>query len=391
MKKKLILLALFLAVIIVIPFLSYIISPPKSTDATVEAAVAKISGVSAETTSGVQSLEPTADKKATSQTVTSAQGELQTMDHQNSMVPQTVETESSQLETDPNETNTTNADTTFRLYDDSSETILTVKNRDFLIGTLACELSPTSPIEALKAQAVAAYTYYSKLRQEQQETPNEEHHGADFSVNTKAWLYYTTKEQMQIMWGDHFDQYYQQLEQAVDAIEGQTLQYNGELITASYFAISSGQTENSADIWGGVYPYLTAVASPWDKYADDYKSTKKVSADTFRTMFLEEYKDCKFTNNPEDWIGKIERTDSGSVTSIQIGGETFDGLQVRNLFGLRSSNFTIDYKKNTFTFTVIGYGHGVGMSQNGAVSMADQGSTYDEILSWYYPGTELVG
>ena len=76
---------------------------------------------------------------------------------------------------------------------------------------------------------------------------------------------------------------------------------------------------------------------------------------------------------------------------MEIGGVLCKGSDVRTVFGLRSTHFTCTYEEGSFTFTVKGYGHGVGMSQMGADYMAQQGSTYEEILAWYYPGTQIVG
>ena len=78
------------------------------------------------------------------------------------------------------------------------------------------------------------------------------------------------------------------------------------------------------------------------------------------------------------------------MKQITIGGQPVDGDDVRSAFGLRSSNFTLACADSIFTFTVRGYGHGVGMSQTGAQFMAQQGSDYQEILAWYYPNTTLV-
>lgn len=387
MKKKLILLLFFLLIIIAIPFAAYLIAPPNSAEDTTAAAVAKISRaaspIAADTSQEKIAAISSAEIVSEAETQT---GSLQTAETQESAAVQSVDTQSTAEPSPEKITYTKIEETDFRIQDDATGKIITVPNKDFLIGTLACELSPDTEMEALKAQAVAAYTYYSRLRQNQR-ADGEDY---DFSANTKAWLYYTTKAQMKTMWGEHYKTYYNRLAKAVDAVENETLQYNGALITAAYFAISSGQTENGADIWGGTYPYLTAVASPWDKYADDYKTTCTVTADDFRKKVLELLPKCKFSSHASGWITGINRTDSGSVKTIAIGNQTLDGIQVRNLFRLRSSNFTVEYKDNKFTFTVVGYGHGVGMSQNGAVAMAEQGSAYDEILAWYYPGTELV-
>ena len=76
--------------------------------------------------------------------------------------------------------------------------------------------------------------------------------------------------------------------------------------------------------------------------------------------------------------------------TIVIGGETFKGTEIRSIFGLNSTNFTITYDDGDFVFTTEGYGHRVGMSQYGANAMAKHGHTYPEILAHYYRGTELT-
>ena len=98
-----------------------------------------------------------------------------------------------------------------------------------------------------------------------------------------------------------------------------------------------------------------------------------------------------FENSPNDWIASTSRTDSGMVKEIEIGHIKITGIEIRKIFGLRSSNFSIEYnsERNSFIFTVLGYGHGVGMSQCGAQYMAKQGKKYNEILNWYYPGTNI--
>ena len=79
------------------------------------------------------------------------------------------------------------------------------------------------------------------------------------------------------------------------------------------------------------------------------------------------------------------------VKEITICSEPFKGQQIRKIFGLRSSDFTVDFNSENekIVFTVKGYGHGVGMSQSGAQYMAKQGASYQKILSWYYPGTSI--
>lgn len=268
--------------------------------------------------------------------------------------------------------------------------MITVDDREFLYGATAAEMSPAEQPEALKAQAVAAYTYYSHLRTQQKAKPTAALNGADFSANTQNWEIYVNKDQMKARWGSNFDSYYNKLKTAVDAVFGQTLQSNGELITATYYAISAGKTEAAADIWGNACSYLVPVASPGDVYASGYQTTVALTPDQFKAAAQKQWPAMSFAGDASKWIGASKRTNSGSVETILIGGKSVKGSDARTAFGLRSANFTVSYASNKFTFTVKGYGHGVGMSQVGAVYMASQGSTYKEILAWYYPGTTLV-
>lgn len=278
----------------------------------------------------------------------------------------------------------------FKILDTSSGKVMAVDDRSFLYGAIVSEMSPTAPIEALKAQGVAAYTYYSKLRAQQRQKPNSSLNGADFSADTQNWQIYVTKEQMQSRWGDSFDTNYKKLTDIVNAIYGQVIENNGDLIDATYFAISAGQTEASEDVWGGKRSYLVSVASPGDAFAGGYQTTVTMKSDQFKAATLKAAPKANLGGDPSTWIGETKRTAVGSVTSILIGGSSVPGNTARTAFGLRSANFTVSYANGSFTFLVKGYGHGVGMSQTGAEYMANQGSNYKQILSWYYPNTTLT-
>ncbi len=277
----------------------------------------------------------------------------------------------------------------FKILDASSGSILNVDDRSFLYGAIVSEMSPTAPAEALKAQGVAAYTYYSRLRSKERKNPNPALSGADFSADTQNWQIYVSKEQMQTRWGNDFDNYYSKLTQIVDAVQGQVLESGGELIDATYFAISSGQTEASEDIWGGKRTYLISVASPGDQFAGGFQTTVALSSDQFKSAALKAAPKADLNADPSKWIGEIKRTAAGSVTSMNVGGVSVTGNAARNAFGLRSANFTVSFADGKFIFLVKGYGHGVGMSQAGAEYMANQGSDYKQILAWYYPNTTL--
>ena len=95
------------------------------------------------------------------------------------------------------------------------------------------------------------------------------------------------------------------------------------------------------------------------------------------------------TGDASAWIGGGDYSDSGTVISYTFGGTKIEGSYIRDALGLRSASFTVAYDGETFTFTTLGWGHGVGMSQAGAIYMAQNGAAYREILAYFYPGAEL--
>jgi stage II sporulation protein D len=279
----------------------------------------------------------------------------------------------------------------FRILDTSTGKILTVQDRPFLYGAVAAEMSPLANQEALKAQAVASYTYYSRLRKQQRKSPSSSLHGADFSAVPEKWETYVSPDVMRKRWGDNFQKYDQNISEAVDTVFGQVLEYNGQLIDATYFAISSGNTESAENVWGGTgYPYLISVASPLDVFAGGYETTVTYSEQEMKTRILRTAPKADLSGSASGWIGATECSSAGTVKSILLGGQKRSGNQARSAFNLRSANFTVAYADGNFTFTVKGYGHNVGMSQTGAQAMAKQGADYKQILAWYYPSAALA-
>lgn len=278
----------------------------------------------------------------------------------------------------------------FKILDSKSGQSITVDDRSFLYGAVAAEMSPEAEPEALKAQAIASYTYYGRLRQMHRQKPDAELKGADFSGDLQDGMVYVSRELMQKRWGTSFNSHYKNLTTAVDAVYGQVLKSGGSLIDATYFAISSGNTESSKDVWGSSYPYLVSVASPGDVFSGGYQTSVTVSSDQLKSAILSIAPKASLSSDASGWIGSTSRTPSGLVKTISVGGENLTGSQIRSAFNLRSSNFTITYANGNFTFSVKGYGHGVGMSQTGAQYMARQGANYQQILSWYYPTTQLT-
>ena len=278
----------------------------------------------------------------------------------------------------------------FRILDQATGDILTVPDREFLTGGLICEMALSCEEEALKAQVVACYTYYGRLREKRRASGDGE---PDFSCNTEEFLTYTTQEKRRERWGDSFSEYEAKASAIVDAVYGQELLTpEGEKVCACFFAISSGQTDNATDIWGGEEDCLQAVASPGDLYAPGYMTTVSFSSDQLYKALQKAFPKAKLSaDSPISAITITSRSAAGTILQADVGGVSCTGSELRMALSLRSANFTwTAAQQDDTTFTVRGWGHNVGMSQEGACALARCGLSYQEILSWYYPGSQLV-
>src|SRR5574344_1404381 len=209
---------------------------------------------------------------------------------------QTQQTETKPTDSPPDNT------LTFKMYDKSQDKIIEVSDKDFCYGALAAQMDTQTEKEALKAQAVALYSYYGYIRAQNRQTPPDNLKGADFSCNTKIWQVYTTKDEIKTKWGSSFDKDYKVITDAVDEVFGKVLTYNGTLARTEFFAISSGTTESSKDIYGEDLPYLTNVASPYDLSQNNYETNLKMTTERFNETLKKKFDDYTPGKNPADAI-----------------------------------------------------------------------------------------
>lgn len=265
---------------------------------------------------------------------------------------------------------------------------VTVSMNEYLIGALASEMTPLYHTEALKAQAAICRTYAEKMIEQQKENPSSELKGADITDDSSKHQGYITMDERKKKFGEQFETYEKKLSDAVKEAGGYIVTYNGELITAAFHAISSGQTESSKNLWGSDLPYLQPVQSAGDRLSPDYASSVSLTDSQFKEKAAN-LKGAALSGDSDKWIDKSTVSDSGTVLSITIGGKEFTGLEVREAMGLRSPCFTVKHENGSFVFSVTGYGHGAGMSQYGADYMARQGSSWQEIIKHYYKGVQI--
>lgn len=271
----------------------------------------------------------------------------------------------------------------FDLLDNSTGKVIHVTAQEYVRGSLAAEMPPNFHPEALKAQAVAAHTYALYCKEHSQEE-------YDLEVDTENWKTYTTEELFRKRYGKLADAYWKTIREAADEVKDLVLVYQQEPIIAAYHSMSSGITEDAENVWLAGKPYLVPVESPGDKLAPDYETQESFTADQVSQAVREAYPDVELDSDPSSWIQVVERSEGGYASAVQVGDLRIHGQELRTLLGLRSSNFQVEWKGGKFLFTVKGYGHGVGLSQYGADYMGRQGSTFDEILTHYYPGVTLA-
>ncbi len=271
--------------------------------------------------------------------------------------------------------------TGFRILNTNNNKISTIPVEEYVFGVVAAEMPASYETEALKAQAVAAYTY--AVYRKQNSTDAE----YDLSDSGNDGQYYITREKAAEKWGENAEKYEKKIREAVAGVLGQAILYNNHPILAAYHAVSSGKTESGGELWGGELPYLASVDSVNDLLSPDYLETKEYTPDELSKLFAAEK--IEVSGEPSGWFSDENRTSVGSVLKIKVCGKEITGEKFREIAKLKSSDFEIAFDGNNFSFTTKGYGHGVGMSQYSANQMALQGSNYIEILSAFYSGCTL--
>ena len=256
---------------------------------------------------------------------------------------------------------------------------------DYLWGVVAAEMPATFEEEALKAQVCAARTY-TVIKQD---NGSDKHPGADICGESTCCQAYVERETALARWGLNAGEYAGKLERAVHETDGLGILYDGEPIQALFFSSSAGKTVDAVEVWGSSVDYLKSVDSPEGEEVPNYYSQVTLTKEQVRQTILNAYPGANLSGTPAEWFGSPERNEGGTVSSMKVGGLTLTGGQIRSLFSLRSATFTVDWDGARFCFDVIGYGHGVGMSQYGANALAGAGKNFREILTWYYTGTTV--
>lgn len=276
---------------------------------------------------------------------------------------------------------------TIRLLHTETGEIEELPMDEYLYGVVAAEMPASYEVEALKAQAIVArtYTIYQAMNSVGK------HPNADICDNygcCQAWI---SKEERFASWKpEEAEANWQKIVDCVNATTGKIITYNGQPINAFFHSNSGGITETSINIWGGIdYPYLKSVETSGENGYTQYSSEVILSKEDLEKKMKEKYSDFEINFSDSNCIQILEYTSSKRVKTIKIGNKEIAGTEARTILGLKSTNFTFTFDGNQFKFNVIGNGHGVGMSQTGADSMAKSGSNYEEIIKHFYTDVEI--
>ena len=274
-----------------------------------------------------------------------------------------------------------------KLLHKDTKNIETIKLDEYLYGVVSAEMPASYEEEALKAQAVVArtYTIYKMINSAGK------HDGADICDDSNCCQAWISKENRLAKWDEkNREKYWNKIVNAVNSTQGKIITYDGKPINAFFHANSAGATEAPVNVWGGTgYPYLQTVTTSGEDSYSGYSTVVEVTKKDFESKIKEKHSDFKIDFKEKNCIEIKEYTDGNRVKTIKVGNLELSGVEIRTIFSLRSANFKVEIGNEKIKFEVVGYGHGVGMSQTGADSLAKEGKNYEDIIKHFYTGVKI--
>lgn len=246
---------------------------------------------------------------------------------------------------------------------------------DYLVGIVARQIPEDYPEEAIKAQVVLARSTWMRKM-------------GDGTVTEEDWK--KTAEDLRVRMNVRdFMETYETIKEAVIDTKYEVLTYENLICYGVYHRVSAGHTRNSKDVFEKtIYEYITGVESVMDQESEDYLTGHYFTPDFLEQEFRNHGMIFSFSDGDE--IVVKTRDAGGYVQNIQIGDTICTGEEIRQMLHLSSSAFSVEIYDQKIRFLCRGQGHGMGLSQYGASRMAKEGSTYREILSYYFPRTKII-
>jgi stage II sporulation protein D len=259
---------------------------------------------------------------------------------------------------------------------------------EYLIGVVAANMPAGYHMEALKAQAVIARTYalYNIA------LLTEENSSKKSFTTSELGLSYISLSALKQFWGsEEYTTYFTKLENAVYGTKDEVIVYNNDLILPVFFDTGSGFTRNASEAWGVDIPYLVSVPSKQDVTSTNYLKINEFPLTDLIALLEKYYTDLKLTEKLFfEEVSVDSRDSTGYVIKIDLGNQTVSGEEFAKVLGLPSNHFYIEDYEDNVRIICNGAGHGVGLSQYGANAMAEENSTYESVLQYYYTGTSLM-
>lgn len=266
---------------------------------------------------------------------------------------------------------------TIKLYNTETNKIETLDFDKYIEGVVFAEIGATTPFEAIKAQAVLARTFVLDFLNNNKS----KYEGADISNDITEALAYKYNSNIDV-------------KNAIKKTKNEVVKYNGEYIKAYFFANSGGKTatiKEGLSLASDNYPYIKSVISP--ETPENSKSYNFVATIT-KNQVLNALRSMGISVASVTSFEKGEIGESGRCISFIVGGKEVNANTFRLTVGstiLKSTLIDkITVNGNNITFSGRGYGHGVGLSQEGAIILANNQKTYKEIIDYYYNNVEIV-
>lgn len=248
---------------------------------------------------------------------------------------------------------------------------------EYIVGVLAGEMPIYFEKEAFKAQAVASRSYALKRIGYNKDS--------DYDVVDSVMnQVYLDTNYLKEAWGFNYTENINKLRSVVNETLDEVIYYENEVIDAMFFSTSNGYTEDVENIFDLDLPYLKSVDSFWDKDTSSaFKSSKTLSLKKFYETLGLDYSESLN-------IEIMKRSSTNRILKLKINDIEFNASDIYNKLGLKSYDFEIKKSGANVIINTCGYGHGVGLSQYGALGMAKEGYNYIEILKYYYTGVDIA-
>lgn len=265
------------------------------------------------------------------------------------------------------------------LEENGKKTACTAK--EMLSGTLAAKMPENYSEESAKALAAALY---AQLCYAKENRSPDKYSGADTSKKDSGFL--TKQETAEKHGGDFLEA----CEKYADFGIKTSIKYNGKIIDAPVFISCGGSTNSADELFADKdQPYCKSSSSPWDMYGDIYSKKELTKAQADKAI-TDKLSGAQLPEEISDYVKIKSTARNGAVLEAELCGKSISGIELMNLFSLKSPCFEIEYDDDKLRFSVTGEGIPVGMSINGAAGMAQQGAQWDDILHHYFSGCEIT-